>query len=634
MKKYFLVTLIFFLYTNVVFSSELKYHSGLIADDLRTNAKAVVRVDETTFEVFSIGHAKLRVKYAVTILQRSGDGFATFNAHYDKIRKISNVKIHIYDSNGNLIRKVKRLEIKDNSTTSGYTLFADNRVKYYKPNVSSYPYTIEYEYEIDYTGLLHYPQWQPIQSYHLSIENSSFKLIIPKKLSVRYNESNLNSEVVTRDNGKSNIYVWTDKNLGALKREPYSPYLYEFTPLVNIAPNDFEIEGFEGNMESWKNFGKWQHSLNKGLDEISEETKNELKELVADEVSDLVKARRIYEYMQQKTRYVSIQVGIGGWRPFSALTVDEFGYGDCKALSNYMYSLLKSVGINSLYAIVKSGNDRNMTVDFPRNQFNHVILCVPISNDTVWLECTSQNIPFGFLGDFTDDRDVLIVTEDGGEIAHTTLYKLEDNTQFRNAKVELDEVGKGKVTIKTSYSGLQYDNVRSLLNSSYEEQKKMLEESIDISSFTINEFSISQEKNRMPSAELNIDLLLIKYASRSGKRMFIPLNLMNKTSSIPEKLENRETEITLKFAFHDTDTISYELPPNFELEYKPENIELKTIFGEYSMTVSINDSHVLYVRTRKMNKGVFPSTKYDELIAFYKAIVKADKAKLVLKRIE
>ena len=59
--------------------------------------------------------------------------------------------------------------------------------------------------------------------------------------------------------------------------------------------------------------------------------------------------------MQNNTRYISIQLGIGGWRPFEAAYVASKGYGDCKALSNYMYSLLKEAGILSYYTLVKAG---------------------------------------------------------------------------------------------------------------------------------------------------------------------------------------------------------------------------------------------------------------------------------------
>ena len=57
------------------------------------------------------------------------------------------------------------------------------------------------------------------------------------------------------------------------------------------------------------------------------------------------------------------RVGIGGWQPLDANFVSKKGYGDCKALTNYMFSLLKEVGINSYYTIVKAGQYKRHLVE-------------------------------------------------------------------------------------------------------------------------------------------------------------------------------------------------------------------------------------------------------------------------------
>ena len=170
-------------------------------------------------------------------------------------------------------------------------------------------------------------------------------------------------------------------------------------------------------------------SLLEGRDVINEATKIKILDWVKEAKSPLEKAKIVYQFMQNKTRYISVQVGIGGWEPIAANQVDQVGYGDCKGLTNYTKALLDVVGVTSYYTVVYASEKRNLDKDFASLQGNHVILNIPNEGKDIWLECTSQTMPFGFLGDFTDDRDVLVVTPEGGIIKRTAIYKDETNLQ-------------------------------------------------------------------------------------------------------------------------------------------------------------------------------------------------------------
>src|SRR5207248_2743573 len=139
--------------------------------------------------------------------------------------------------------------------------------------------------------------------------------------------------------------------------------------------------------------------------------------------------------------------------------------------------LFKAVDIDSYYCIVKSGSlKRSPLTDFASmNQFDHVILCLPFKNDTTFLECTSQQIPFGFLGDFTDDRDVLACTPEGGKLMHTPKYPAKTNTQQCTANFTLAADGTLSGSMLTSFKGLQYDNRTFLLTEPPKEQVKILQ---------------------------------------------------------------------------------------------------------------------------------------------------------------
>src|SRR5207244_663743 len=104
---------------------------------------------------------------------------------------------------------------------------------------------------------------------------------------------------------------------------------------------------------SWQELGKFQVQLNSGRDKLPDAVKQTVHQLT-DQISDpKEKVRILYEYLQRNTRYISIQLGIGGFQPFDASFVASKSYGDCKALSNYMYSLLKEANIKSCYTQIK-----------------------------------------------------------------------------------------------------------------------------------------------------------------------------------------------------------------------------------------------------------------------------------------
>ncbi|MEA1896063.1 MAG: hypothetical protein U9N53_00205, partial [Bacteroidota bacterium] len=149
-----------------------------------------------------------------------------------------------------------------------------------------------------------------------------------------------------------------------------------------------------------------------------------------------------------------------------------------------------------------------------------------------------------------------------------------------------------------------------------------------------NEFHFHHKKTDGPVARVQYIIDINNYASCTGKRIFLPLNLLNRMDYVPPRNSDRKRNVVLNFPFIDIDSIRFILPEGYEIESSPENFEFKTRFGEYTASVEVSGRNVLYVRKRKKNKGVFPADSYDEFRAFYKKISKADKTKLVLVQTE
>jgi len=613
----------------ITFSSD--YAVDKINPDLLENANAVVREDVMTLTVHSESSATMVFKYAITILNANAKKKAKFYISYDKLSRINNVQGRILDAGGDEIKKLKRSQIEDISLYDGYSLYTDNRAKVANLTYPGYPYTVEIEYEKEYNGLLWFPSWYAVGASKVSVESSKYKIVSPQSIPIRYQTVNI-GEPETYHSAGNIFYTWQVENLKAKDREPYGPSIVEIVPHVYVAPKSFEIEGYRGSMDTWEDFARWYHKLNKGRDELSQETIEKVRALVKDKKNNEEKIASIYKHIQENTRYVSIQLGIGGWQTFPASTVESKGYGDCKALTNFTKSLLKNAGITSHYALVRAGKHASkLRSDFPSSQFNHVFLCVPNGGDTLWLECTSQNNPFGYLGTFTSDRDVLLVTEQGGKVVHTPVYPQSLNLEQRVAKIKLDDNGNGIAEIQTQYEGLKYEenNLHFIIHKSGDEQKKWLYRHLPMANYEIEDYHFTEKSATVPAIYQNLRLSLPKYASISGKRLFLPLNLANHDNDVPPKVNERSTKVILKRAYVDIDSIQYQLPEGYYLEYIPELNDLYSAFGDYEVRVEENDQGILYVRKLKMNKGEFSPEEYEKFRQFMKEIHIQDNKKVV-----
>jgi len=448
---------------------EKKYPVSEIPLVLRLKSHAILRVDEQYFTVISEGKGKFTRKYAYTILDEKGEELNEIELYYSSLNKINSLTGTLYDQYGEEIGSLKKSDIADKSVSDGFSIANDSRMKVASLSAQKYPYTVEYEYEKTYDGLMFYSGWYPQEENYVGIEKAFYEVSMPKNMELRYKSYNISKEVSKREEENQNIYRWSVSNVEPFQGEPYgADPLY---PNVLLAPSQFSMGKYKGDMSTWKSFGEWQNLLNADKNDLSEETRNKMKSLVKNTDSQVEKVRLIYEYLQSKVRYVSIQLGIGGWQPFEASSVDEKSYGDCKALFNYTKCLLEAVGIESYYTLVYAGSyPREVFEDFPASRFNHIILCLPLARGTVWLECTSQTA-FGYMGDFTGDCNVLLVTPEGGKLVRTPYYGKNENVLSRYAEINIQLNGDAQANITTQYQALQENKLPFVVNYSPDEQK-------------------------------------------------------------------------------------------------------------------------------------------------------------------
>ncbi|MCB0643329.1 MAG: transglutaminase domain-containing protein, partial [Phaeodactylibacter sp.] len=403
-------------------------------------------------------------------------------------------------------------------------------------------------------------------------------------------------------------------------------------PMLLNSPLQMNIEGYEGSMQDWAAFGQFMNQLYEGRDVLPENVRTEVQEIVKGAATDREKIERLYDYLKGSMRYVSIQLGIGGWQPFEATYGAETKYGDCKALSNYMMALLKEAGIESHPVITYRGNLEYLEIDeaFATSAFNHVLLHVP--KEDLFLECTSNNYPAGFIGLDNENRKALLVGPAGGKVLQMPASPPEANLQVNTAVIHLNAEGGARLNAEKLYTGLQHQFLRSAdFYWTPEEKEEYLRKEMPLNDYSLNDWSF-EVADEVPEAKIAFDLEVNKFASTAGKRLFVTLNCLNPYDEVPEELEARTHPIYRKNSFVDLDTIRYILPDDYKVENVfSEPIELEASFGHYRAQVEqVKPNEWLYIRELRIEAHRLPATEYEAYRDFYKDVRKADRKKMVL----
>ncbi len=614
--------------------SQSNYKVSHISEEIRKNASAIVRDQSTDITLHDFDDITIRYSEVITIFDKNGLKVINPAVHYDESTSVKKVEALVYDREGEEVEKYKKKDFLDVSASGG-SLYSDDRMKVLDFTPSFYPFTMKFSYEIHSSSTAFIKPWYPSRYSNVSVEKSKYVLHNPKKNPLTPRKFNVERENI-RIAENTELYTYEATNLLASRHEVWGPSVTEFLPMVKFAPQKFQLNKIPAEVSNWKEFGNWQHEkLLKGRDVLSQSTKDQITALVSNIEEPKEKAKAIYEFMQNKTRYVSVQVGIGGWQPSTAEEVDRLGYGDCKGLTNYTMALLKSQGIKSYYTIVDSQPDgKDLDEDFVAMQGDHVMLSVPFEDETVFLECTDQRIPFNFLGRHTDNRKVLMVTPEGGVMTRTHTYTAKDNVARLTASVKLDDSFKLKGGLERNSFGLQYAGLYGIESQPMDDITNYYKRSWGHhNNMNVSNIDLKNDKDLVKFTE-NLDFETEGYVSKAADRILFAPNLFTRIDYVPKKSSGRTLPLVVRREYSYVDEIKLEFPDGYVVDSMLEPFQLETEFGAYKISMTpLAENTYLYKREFSSKSGSFPKERYNDYVNFIKTVVKKDKAKIILSKI-
>jgi hypothetical protein len=607
--------------------AQMPYNSGSIAPEYLLHAHSVVREANTVYHITDLDELEIEAAWVVTILDPQGKDEALWIDVENSYSQITFSRATIYDGSGVMVRNNDNAEVRSGSA-SGEKEFADAHVKLLMMEYPTYPYSVAFKVRKAVKGFFRMEDFV-VQRLGQSVENASFTLITPSDYQYKWKGIRTDVKPVEISLKRELSRQWKFEKLPAVENEPNNPFFQNVSSKLVFAPARVKIESFKGDFSTWKTTGDFFYLMNKGRDDVPPSLQQKVTEMTQGKPIR-EKIEILYRYMKTNCRYVSIQIGIGGWQTFDAAFVDRKKYGDCKALSNYMKTLLKAAGIESNLVVIYAGNGKipELYDDAPAPRMNHMILYIP--SETLWLECTDPFCPVGYLGSFTSGRPALCLTEAGGKLMHTPQPGPKDNQESLQSAIQIEASGKAVVKNKMIATGSLQEEFRQVVaRKKKQEQESYFIQNAGFPISRLTAFSMTPDPEK-PETILDYQMDVEKYASVTGKRIFIPVNKVHLFKTSLPVNDQRALELQMSTTYLMIDTVEIRLPSGYDVENLPSDKNESTAYGSFVYSFKQASGRITEFRRIEIQPVSVPPSEYKNVRQFYLDLAKADGAQVVL----
>jgi len=573
----------------------------------------------TTIEI-NKGKLTKNLYYEIKINNRAGEKYTKIAIPFSKLIKSSRIEAYIKDSNGRIVKKLKNSDIVEKSSISDFSLYEDDYIKEFTLKHNVYPYTIVYSYQIQQNEFLNIDFWTPIINEKVPTLKANLEITVPIDYKIVYKNQLVDKPIIdTTENAIK--YNWKASYIDIIKDEEYSPSISNFLPNVEITPIEFNYD-IDGSFKDWLSFGNWQYDLLQGLNELHNNEKNKVKSLIEDINDDKEKIRILYHYLQDETRYINVTIETGGLKPYPASYVTQNKFGDCKALTNYFKSVLDYIQIPSYYTKVYAGNPiLEIDKNFPSQQFNHIILYVPLKDEDIWLDCTSDGA-FNYLGTFTQNRDAFVISKDNIRFIRTPILKPIENIEIRKIETSLNSKNTN-VKFLNTYKGDSYEDILNLeKNYNDFEKSRIIRNYIVENGFELMDYKILNQNRDSTKIILSYNATTQNIYKSYGNDILIS----NVAFTLPnfEKPKIRKLPVQLDYPIYKIDTIIYEIPDGYILNQDSAAFSVSTKYGEYNLKVYKYSNSIITIKKLLINAGYYPISEYEDFYDFYYQIVESE----------
>ena len=285
--------------------------------------------------------------------------------------------------------------------------------------------------------------------------------------------------------------------------------------------------------------------------------------------------------------------------------------------------------IKSYYSTIYAG-DGSPEIDksFPSQRFNHVILCVPVDGDTIWVDCTSDN-PLGYVGTFIQNRDVLVTDRDRSYFSRTPALTKTGVEEIRVAEIIPTTPLLSTLTLNMSLRGDKFETLESIATIIQDkDQNEYISELLVPSGLIVKDFIVNHAHRDSNYINLSVEAEANGLYSYYGENIGIKLIALD----LPD-LRNPDTRVNpvmIEYPVMQTDSLYYTIPAGYTTTAMPERTAFESLAGTYiSECLAIGD-RVCVVRRFILNAGSYSMEEYPEIYSFIKKIKETEQTTIII----
>ncbi len=442
------------------------------------------------------------------------------------------------------------------------------------------------------------------------------------------------------------------RDVPAIADEPFRPRDEALAGrlLVRLKTSTPGIRSFAG----WSDMGAWFEELSGSRREPDAAVTRKAQEIAAGEPDSISKIRALAGFAQKEIRYVSIQIGVGGFQPHSASSILANRYGDCKDKATLLAALLKSIGIDSHYIIINTDRG-SVTPGTPVSlyDFNHVILAVRLPDDVpdtgldslirhprlgriLVFDPTMPTTPLGRLPYYLQDNTGLLVAGSESGLVRLPRASSEGNLLERKGHLVLTSDGTLSGEIIEKRRGSEADSLRYAIQAATDSERRKYVEiflSNSFASFSIESYDFKNLENAGADLVVSYRFKAAAYAKQAGTYLVVRPRVVGTkaVNLVANDKKTRRHPIDLGTASLARDEFTIEIPEGRNPDSLPKPVAFDAGFAAYSSRTEVDGHTLVYHREYRLREPLLPASQCGDAVAFYLGVAADEQRSLILK---